>query len=126
MIKIFINYYYTAAFVLFTIGFSILLFNNNLIKKIIGMNIMDTSIFLLFISQGYIRGKRAPILNPGEDIIFTDYINPVPSALVLTGIVVAVSVTAFLLALTVKLYEFYGTVDMEQINRIRRGLDGND
>ncbi len=126
MSKIFVNYFYSSAFILFTIGFFILLFNSNLIKKIIGMNIMDTSVFLLFISKGYIRGKRAPILNPDESIVFTDYINPLPSALILTGIVVAVSVTAFLLALAVKLYEFYGTVDMEQINRIRRGLDGDD
>jgi len=120
------NYFYTAPFILFTIGFSILLFNSNLFKKIIGMNIMDTSVFLLFISEGYITGKKAPIINPGKNINFFDYTNPVPSALILTGIVVAVSVTAFLLALTVKLYELYGTVDMEQINCIRRGLDGND
>jgi multicomponent Na+:H+ antiporter subunit C len=120
------NYFYTASFILFLIGFSILLLNSNLIKKIIGMNIMDTSIFLLFISQGYIAGRKAPIVEGGGIANPMEYVNPVPTALILTGIVVAVSVTAFLLALTVKLYNFYGTVDMDQIIKIRRRMDGSN
>lgn len=112
------NYYETGAIILFGIGFSILLLHNNLIKKIIGMNIMDTAIFLFFIAKGYILGLDAPIIigiNKGVQ----GYINPVPSALMLTGIVVAVSTTAFALALTVKLYEGYGTIELDEIMKMR-------
>ena len=93
------NYEEAAAVILFGIGFTTLLFNKNLIKKLIGMNIMDTGVFLLLASMGYIRGRKAPVIEDG----ITDasrYINPVPAGLVLTGIVVAVSVTAVMLALT--------------------------
>lgn len=114
------NYIQVGAIILFGIGFMILLLNNNLIKKIIGMNIMDTSIFLLFISIGYIDGKEAPIL-VGSKISQTGYVNPIPTGLMLTGIVVAVSVTAFMLALTIKLYEKYGTVELDKIQMIRGG-----
>lgn len=112
------NYYYAASAILFLIGFYTLLANTNLIKKIIGMNIMDTAVFLLFISMGYVKGGSAPIvsLSNGKRL----YVNPLPSALILTGIVVAVSVTAYALALTVKLYKHYGTIDLDIIFNIRR------
>jgi multicomponent Na+:H+ antiporter subunit C len=93
-----------------------MLSHSNLIKKIMGMNIMDTAIFLFFVAIGYMRGGRAPIIELGEDHV---YINPIPSALILTGIVVAVSVTAFALSLIMKLYQHYGTVDAEEIMLIR-------
>ncbi len=112
------NSYYFFSIVLFIIGFHTMLTHNNLIKKIIGMNIMDTSIFLFFVAIGYVRGGRAPILEPGAGHA---YINPLPSALILTGIVVAVSVTAYALSLVVKLYRHYGTIDAEEIMRLRGG-----
>ena len=108
------NYEEAAAVILFGIGFTTLLFHRNLIKKLIGMNIMDTGIFLLLASMGYIRGRKAPIIENGV----TDtsaYINPVPAGLVLTGIVVSVSVTAVMLALTVRLYNRYHTLDLDMI-----------
>ncbi|MEA3422480.1 MAG: cation:proton antiporter subunit C [Bacillota bacterium] len=108
------SYIEVGAVILFGIGFMILLLNNNMIKKIIGMNIMDTSIFLLFISIGYIHGKEAPIIVDGE-INAVGYVNPIPSGLMLTGIVVAVSVTGLMLALTIKLYEKYGTIELDEI-----------
>ncbi|WP_125152391.1 sodium:proton antiporter [Clostridium rectalis] len=114
MEKLIINYYETASIILFGVGFSILLLNNNLIKKIIGMNIMDTAVFLFFIAKGYIKGKEAPIITgmyKGVD----KYINPIPTSLMLTGIVVAVSTTAFALALTIKINEKYGTIQLDQI-----------
>lgn len=114
------NYVEAGAIVLFAIGFATLLMHNNLIKKIIGMNIMDTSIFLYFISIGYIRGADAPIIVNGHA---SDMINPLPSGLMLTGIVVAVSVTAFALALTIKLHEMYGTIELDEIMRIREEAD---
>ncbi|MBU5482848.1 cation:proton antiporter subunit C [Clostridium sp. MSJ-11] len=114
MEKLFINYYETASVILFGIGFVTLLLNNNLIKKIIGLNIMDTSVFLFFISKGYIAGKEAPIIV--ESFKGVDrYINPIPTSLMLTGIVVAVSTTAFALALTIKVHEKYGTIELDEI-----------
>ncbi|NLK73249.1 MAG: cation:proton antiporter subunit C [Clostridiales bacterium] len=112
------NYYESASIILFGIGLATLMLNRNLIKKIIGMNIMDTSIFLFLVAKGYITGRKAPIITTGFEGIDA-YVNPIPSALILTGIVVAVSVTAFLLALTVKIYEAYGTVDLEIILNLK-------
>lgn len=120
MEKLMINYIETGAIILFGIGFVTLLLHNNLIKKIIGMNIMDTAIYLFFISKGFINGRNAPIVtdtNKG----FENYINPVPTALMLTGIVVAVSITAFALALTIKLNEKYGTIELDEIMKKRGG-----
>lgn len=113
------NYYEAGAIVLFGVGFTTLLLNNNLIKKIIGLNIMDTSIFLFFIAKGYIEGLEAPIIT-GIHKGGGSYVNPIPSALMLTGIVVAVSTTAFALALAVKIHEKYGTVELDEIAKIRR------
>ena len=114
------NYMFVGAIIMFGIGFMILLLHNNLIKKIIGMNIMDTSIFLLFVAMGYIKGKEAPIVVGGV-LHHNGYVNPIPTGLMLTGIVVAVSVTAFMLALTIKLYEIYGTIELDEIQKIRGG-----
>lgn len=122
MMKLWINYYDTAAMILFGIGFMTLLLNNNLIKKIIGMNIMDTSIFLFFIDKGYIHGNRAPIYDSLADKGL-DFINPLPSALMLTGIVVAVSTTAFALALTIRIYDSYGTIELDEVVNMRRSKD---
>ena len=108
------NYEEAAAVILFGIGFTTLLFHRNLIKKLIGMNIMDTGTFLLLASMGYIRGRRAPIIENGVQEV-SAYINPVPAGLVLTGIVVSVSVTAVMLSLTVRLYKRYHTLDLDTI-----------
>jgi multicomponent Na+:H+ antiporter subunit C len=118
MERLFINYFETGAIILFGVGFATLLLHNNLIKKIIGMNIMDTAIFLFFIAKGYIPGREAPIIQ-GIHKGAAGYINPVPSALMLTGIVVAISITAFALALTIKLHEKYGTIELDQIMEMR-------
>ena len=114
------NHFEAAAMILFGVGFVTLLFQKNLIKKIIGLNIMDTAIFLFLASRGYITGRSAPITS-GDPAYVGSYINPLPSALVLTGIVVAVSVSAFALALSLKLYEHYGTLDMDKIALMPRG-----
>ncbi len=108
------NYEEVVAVVLFGIGFTMLLFDRNLIKKLIGMNIMDTGTFLFLASLGYIRGRKAPIIVDGVQDPQA-YINPVPAGLVLTGIVVSVSVTAIMLALTVRLYKRYHTLNLDDI-----------
>ena len=111
-----------AAVILFGIGFTTLLLKRNIIKKIIGFNIMDTAIYLFLTSIGYIEGRTAPILVDG----ITDashYINPIPSGLVLTGIVVSVSVSALMLALTVRLYRKYHTLNIDKITYLMKGGD---
>ncbi|MCR5427428.1 MAG: sodium:proton antiporter [Lachnospiraceae bacterium] len=103
-----------VSVILFIIGFANLLLHRNMIKKIIGLNIMDTSIYMLLATQGYITGLKAPIITDG----ITDasrYINPIPSGLVLTGIVVSVSVTALMLSMTIRMYKEYHTLDLDAI-----------
>ena len=108
------NYEETAAVILLCIGFSTLLLNKNLIKKVIGMDIMDTAVYLFLASQGYIEGRAAPIVVNGVQDV-SAYINPIPAGLVLTGIVVSVSVTALMLALCVRLYYRYHTLNLDEI-----------
>lgn len=105
----------TAA-ILFVIGFCGLLFNWNLIKKIVGLNIMDTAVYLALTGAGHVEGRLDPIMtDPSIPATVEQYINPVPTGLVLTGIVVSVSVTAFALALTLRLYRIYGTLYLDDI-----------
>ena len=114
MSQLLTNYYEAASVILFGIGFMNLLLQRNLIKKFIGLNIMDTATYLFLAAKGYVAGRTAPILTNG--IIDADYyINPIPAGLVLTGIVVSVSVTAFSLALVLRLYKHYGSLDMDEI-----------
>lgn len=115
--KILINYPYLAAAILFLIGIATVLTRSNLLKKLIGINIMESGIFLMFIAAGNIRGGLVPIL---EDTVAEGaYVNPLPSALMLTGIVVSVSVSAFALALILRLHGTYGTIDAHQIAELR-------
>lgn len=115
-----LNYGEEVAILLFGIGFANLLIQKNLIKKIIGLNIMDTAVYLFLAEKGYIIGRMAPIIVDGVQDKEA-YINPIPSGLVLTGIVVSVSVTALMLSLTVRLYKRYHTLDLDEISiRLRR------
>ncbi|MBR2047196.1 MAG: cation:proton antiporter subunit C [Oscillospiraceae bacterium] len=115
-----VNYGEAVAMILFGIGFANLLFQKNLIKKIIGFNIMDTAIYLFLAEKGYIAGRMPPIVVNGiQDV--EAYINPIPSGLVLTGIVVSVSVSALMLSLTIRLYKRYHTLDLDEISiRLRK------
>ena len=111
-----INYGEAVAMILFGIGFGNLLLQTNLIKKIIGLNIMDSAIYLFLAEKGYISGRVAPIVADGVQSMEA-YINPIPSGLVLTGIVVSVSVSALMLALTIRLYRRYHTLDLDEISK---------
>lgn len=116
------NYAEAVAMIIFAIGFSNLLLHKNLIKKIIGLNIMDTALYLFLALKGYIRGRVAPIITDG----ITDaskYVNPIPSGLVLTGIVVSVSSTALLLAITIRLYRRYHTLNLDEISLLLQKED---
>ncbi len=113
--NLFANYGEMVAMALFVIGFGNLLLQSNLIKKIIGLNIMDTAVYLFLAEKGYISGRVAPIVTDGVQSVEA-YINPVPSGLVLTGIVVSVSVSALMLSLTIRLYQRYHTLDLDEIS----------
>ena len=113
------NFGEAVAALLFVIGFMNLLLQKNLIKKIVGLNFMDTGTYLFLAEKGYIEGRMAPILEEGITQA-SHYINPIPSGLVLTGIVVSVSVTALMLSLTIRLYQRYHTLDMDEISTILR------
>lgn len=112
----------TVSVILFGIGFTILLLQRNLIRKIIGLNIMDTAIYLFLASMGYITARKAPIIVDGVTEA-ASYINPIPAGLVLTGIVVSVSFTGILLALTVRLYRRYHTLNIDEIALLAKGED---
>ena len=119
------NYVEMAAMIVFGIGFTTLLLHRNMIKKIIGFSIMDNSIFLFLAAKGYIEGRTAPIVVDGVTSMEA-YINPIPAGLVLTGIVVSVSVSAVMLALTVRLYRRYHTLDIDEITQKCRLEDDPD
>lgn len=117
-----INYIGAAA--LFVIGLYTVLTHSNLLKRIIGINIMETSIFLFFVSIGYVSQGQSPIIQLSETTVI--YVNPVPSALILTGIVVAVSITAYALSLIIKLYKAYDTLDYFEIMEKSQEVSSND
>ena len=108
------NRFAIASVILFVTGFVNMMVHPNLIKKIVSFNIMDSAAFLMLASRGMIAGRTAAILTDGGADTSL-YVNPIPAGLVLTGIVVSVSVSAFSLALVQRIYGTYGTVDMREI-----------
>lgn len=108
------NRFAVTAVILFGVGFMNLMLQQNLLKKVVGFNIMDSAVFLLLASLGYIEGHAAPIVEAGA-VSASLYINPIPSGLVLTGIVVSVSITAFSLALIQRIYRRYGTIQLREL-----------
>ena len=114
-----INLEETVAMMLFGIGFTTLLLDRNMIKKIIGFTMMDSGLFLFLAAKGFVEGRVAPIVVDGVQSVEA-YINPIPAGLVLTGIVVSVSVSALMLSLTVRLYRRYHTLDIDKITALSR------
>ncbi len=121
-----LNYEELTAMILFGIGFTMLVFSRNIMKKILGLNIMDTGVYLFLASMGYIEDKLSPIVPPTGPVDPHAYINPIPTGLVLTGIVVSVSFSALMLALTVRLYKKYRTLDLDEIYARCDREDGED
>ena len=116
------NRFAITAVVLFGIGLLNVMVQKNLIKKVVGFNIMDSAVFLLLASLGYVDGGTAPIV--GDVGFHPLYINPIPSGLVLTGIVVSVSITAFALALIQRVYRRYGTIELDELlDRVKKEAD---
>jgi len=106
-------YNYEIVITLMMIGFYVVVRSTNLVKKIVGLNIFQTSVFVLYISMGKVGGGSAPIFEEGVRV----YSNPLPHVLILTAIVVGVATTALGLALVVRIREAYGSVDEEAIQR---------
>ncbi len=103
--------YWVVIFLMMT-GFYVVISSDNLIKKIIGLNVFQTSVFILYISMGKVEGGTAPIITEGAQV----YSNPLPHVLILTAIVVAVATTALGLALVVRIQKAYGTVEEGEIH----------
>lgn len=110
------HFNYWIVVMLMMIGFYIVISRGNLVKKVIGLNIFQTSVFLLYISSGKVDGGTAPILLPQ----YESYSNPLPSVLILTAIVVGVATTAVALALVVRIREAYGTIEEDEIRQLDR------
>jgi multicomponent Na+:H+ antiporter subunit C len=114
---------YLGGVALFIIGLHTVVTHKNLIKKVMGINIMATGIFLFFVAIGNVTGGVPPIIVEGSNPIF---INPMPSVLILTGIVVSVSITVYALSLVIRIYQTYGTIDQEEIVKIQNEEQTDD
>jgi len=106
------NIDYAASVVLFLIGLYAVIAKGNLIKKLMGLNIMETAVFAFVMATGIVTGGDAPILGKGAEPPFA---NPLPQALILTGIVVALSTTALALSLIMRIYERHGTIESDDL-----------
>ena len=106
------HYNYWIVIFLMMAGFYTVISHGNLIKKLVGLNIFQTSVFIMYISVGFVTGGAAPILEDGVTL----YSNPLPHVLILTAIVVGVATTALGLALVIRIREAYGTVEEGEIH----------
>ncbi len=104
-------YNYWIVIVLMMTGFYVVIAHGNLVKKLVGLNIFQTSMFVLYISMGKVTGGTPPILADG----FATYSNPLPHVLILTAIVVGVATLALGLALVIRIHDAYGTVEEDEI-----------
>ncbi|MDX1490705.1 MAG: cation:proton antiporter subunit C [Pseudohongiellaceae bacterium] len=104
---------YWIVMILMMIGFYIVIAQGNLVKKLVGLTLFQTSVFIMYITMGKIEGATAPILSEGETL----YSNPLPHVLILTAIVVGIATTALGLALVVRIKESYDTIEEDEINQ---------
>jgi len=105
---------YWIVIILMMIGFYIVIAQGNLIKKIVGLNIFQVSVFIFYISIGKVTGGSAPIINDNIEI----YSNPLPHVLILTAIVVGVATTALGLSMIVRIKDAYDTIESDEIDDI--------
>lgn len=108
------HYNYWVVIFLMMTGFYAVIASDNLIKKIVGLNIFQTAVFILYISMGKIIGGTAPIVveNAVEPVVYS---NPLPHVLILTAIVVGIATTALGLALVIRIKEAYDTIEEDEI-----------
>jgi multicomponent Na+:H+ antiporter subunit C len=105
------HYNYVVTIFLMVAGLYIVVARGNMIKKLVGLSLFQTSVYLLYITPAKIVGGTAPILDPN----FHTYSNPLPHVLILTAIVVGVATLALGLALVVRIREAYGTIEEDEI-----------
>lgn len=110
MIDLVGQHFYLAFVAIFAVGLYTMLDSPHLVKKVIGLNLVQVSVFLVFVSAGYVDGAAPPLLSADGP-----HANPLPHVIVLTAIVVGVSLTAVALSLVVRLYAEFGTVDVHEI-----------
>jgi multicomponent Na+:H+ antiporter subunit C len=123
--QILAKYNFWVSVALMLIGFYAIFAKDNLIKKIIGLSIFQTAIFLYFISLGAVKGGTAPIVS--QEIIRKGYVyaNPLPHVLILTAIVVSVATAAVALSLIIRMHDEYGSIEeSEIIERLKRAKTG--
>ena len=113
------HYSYWIATFLIVAGMYILIARGNLLKKLVGLGLLQTSVYLLYIAPGKLVGGTAPIIAEG----FSTYSNPLPHVLILTAIVVGVATLALGLAMTVRIREAYGTIEEDEILALDREQD---
>lgn len=109
------HYNYWVSIALIMIGLYAMIARRNLIKKFIGLNIIETAIFLFYISLGDVEGGVAPLFEKGAGGDGVIYANPLPSAMMLTAIVVTLCMTALALTFAVLIYRRYGTLDARRL-----------
>lgn len=112
-------YNYWIFSVLLMVGLYAVIAKPNLIKKLLGLSIFQAAVFLLYITMDKVEGGTAPIVQKGVEAIYS---NPLPQVLILTAIVVGISTTALGLALVVRIYEAYGSIEEDDIQQ--QDLDG--
>ena len=108
-------YNYWMAVILMMIGLYVLMAERNLVKQVIGLNIFQVSVIMLYITMGKVRGGTPPIYVEGQDAVYS---NPVPHVLMLTAIVVGIAVTALALALVVRIHEEFGSIEEDEIQAL--------
>ncbi len=120
MIEEFIARHYHVAFiVVLAIGLYMLIESGNLVKKVIGLNIFQMSVFLFFTTAAYVEGGGPALVGP--ESVPGEHSNPLPHVLILTAIVVGVSLTSLALALVVRVYREYGTLDEDRLEEVMAG-----
>jgi multicomponent Na+:H+ antiporter subunit C len=113
------HYAYVLMFVLLGVGLYMMIANENLVKKLIGVNLFQTSIFLFFISMAYVEGGSSPIVPAEKDPGQLAVASPLPQVIVLTAIVVGIALTAVGLALLIRIYSEYGTLREDTLREVR-------
>ncbi|WP_027339102.1 sodium:proton antiporter [Halonatronum saccharophilum] len=109
------NSIYAVVGILICIGFYTILTKTNLIKMVIGINIIESAVILLLVALSYKPGGSAPILDKGYELV----VDPIPQALALTAIVIGASTTAMMLALIIKIFSKHHTLDVREIRNLR-------
>lgn len=117
------RYAYVLFAVLLVLGLYMIVASPNLVKKVIGLNIFQTAIFLFFVTTAYVtdvdgESAQAPVI-PKDAQMYDPYASPLPQVIVLTAIVVGIALTAVALALIVRIYSEYGTLDEDTLREVR-------